>query len=431
VRANLLEAQMKETVGKLDFSFRLEKGALSGVSAGLRWRDLKANSVAYRSQVTPTTAEIQPYVRVRPGDFLSDVGGSFPRPFLTTVADNDYILQRSTGGAALQPNSARDYDLKERALAAYVMADMDGEAFGVNYVANVGLRSVRTDFAVDTKLNGVTPVRDENRYNNVLPSANIVFNMTPDFLLRMSASRTMQQAGIAELAPSIFVNTSNRTASGGNANLRPTLSDNFDVSFELYGKRSALLSGAVFSKRVQDVQADGTELRTFAGYEQLGPIPYSRPDNVGSARVRGFELGVQRFFEFLPAPLDGLGVIANYTFSDGEGDGGKPLIGLSKRSYNLIGLFERGPFSARLAYNARDKAAFSFTQGRPDYVGARSQLDFQLGYELSKGVSIQIQAQNLNPKKSATVEYSDIGPVALNSYALSETRYSVGLRAKF
>lgn len=431
VRANLLEAEMKETVGKLDFQYKIDSGVVNKVSAGLRWRDLNANSYAYRSQVTPTTAEIQPYVGVRPGDFLSDISGNFPRPFLTTVSDPDYVLQRATGGAALLPNSARDYELKERALAAYVMADLDGEAFGVNYLANVGLRSVKTDFAVDTKFNGITPVRDENTYNNILPSANIVFNVTRDFLLRMSASRTMQQAGIAELAPSIFVNTSNRTASGGNANLRPTLSNNFDVSFELYGKGSALLSGAIFSKQVEDVQADGTELRTFAGFEQLGPIPYSRPDNVGSASVRGFEIGVQRFFDFLPSPFNGLGVIANYTFSDGEGDGGKPLIGLSKRSYNLIGLFEHGPFSARLAYNARDKAAFSFTQGRPDYVGERSQLDLQLGYELSKGISLQFQAQNLNPKQSATVEFSDIGAVALNSYALSETRYSVGLRAKF
>lgn len=430
VRANLLVARMQEKVGKLDLQYKLDGGVLSAVSAGLRWRDLAANSAAYRSQVTPTTAEIQPYLRVRPGNFLADIGVSFPRPFLTTIADRDYILQRASGGNPLQPNSQRDYELEERALAAYLMADFDGELLGIGYSANVGVRSVRTDFAVNTLFQGVTPVRDENRYNNTLPSANIVFNVTPDFLVRLSASRTMQQAGIAELAPSIFVNISNRTATGGNANLRPTLSNNLDLSFELYGKRSALISGAIFSKRVRDVQADSTELRSFAGFEQLGEIPYIRPDNVGSARVKGFEIGVQRFFDFLPAPFNGLGLIANYTLSDGEGDGGKPLVGLSKHSYNLIALFEHGPFSARLAYNARDKAAFSFTQGRADYVGERSQLDLQFGYEIAKGISLALQAQNLNPKKSATVEFSEI-PVALNSYALSETRYSIGLRAKF
>ncbi|MBN8504845.1 MAG: TonB-dependent receptor [Burkholderiales bacterium] len=431
VRANLLVANMEEKVGKLDLQHALQAGPLTGVSAGLRWRNLEARSNAYRSQITPTLAEIQPYLRVRPGDFLPDVGVSFPRPFLTTVAARDYILERASGGKPLLPNASRDYDLEERALAAYVMADFDGELFGMEVSANAGLRAVRTDFGVNTLLNGVTPVRDENRYTNTLPSGNLVLHVNSDFLVRLSGSRTLQQAGIAELAPSIFVNITNRTATGGNASLRPTLSDNLDLSFELYGKGSSLISGAVFSKRVSDVQANSTELRTFGGFEQLGAIPYTRPDNVGSARVKGLELGVQRFFDFLPAPFNGFGVIANYTLSDGEGDGGLPLVGVSKHSYNLIALYERGAFSARLAYNARDKAAFEFTQGRPSYIDKRSQLDLQFGYEFAKGMSLQIQAQNLNPKQSATVEFSQIGAVALNSYALAETRYSVGLRAKF
>lgn len=35
------------------------------------------------------------------------------------------------------------------------------------------------------------------------------------------------------------------------------------------------------------------------------------------------------------------------------------------------------------------------------------------------------------PKTSAKQEYSNFNPTALNSYALSERRFSVGLRAKF
>ena len=124
-------------------------------------------------------------------------------------------------------------------------------------------------------------------------------------------------------------------------------------------------------------------------------------------------------------------MIANYTYSDAQGDNGAPMVGVSKNSYNLVALFERGPVSARLAYNFRDKAAFAFTQGRADYIDKRSQLDFQMGYDINKKVSLQFQAQNLMPRQSATVEYSQIGPVALNSYALSERRFSVGLRARY
>jgi len=431
VRANRLIASMDEKVAKVDVQYSIDQGVLSKVSGGLRLRNLDAVSEAFRSQKTMTRAETQPYVATTVGPFLPGINVMFPRPFLTTIADQEFILQRSTGGLPLDRNAARDYDLTEKAIAAYLMADFDGELGGVRFTANAGVRAINTDFKVTTLSQGVTPVLDTNRYSNVLPSANIVFSLTRDFLVRVAAARTMQQAGIAELAPSLFVNTSNRSATGGNATLKPTVSDNLDLSFELYGGRSSLISGAVFYKDVKDVVASTIVLEQFVGFETLGLIPYTRPANVGTAKVKGFELGIQRFFDFLPAPFDGFGVIANYTYSDAKGDNNTPLVGVSKNSYNLIALFEKGPFSARAAYNFRDKAAFSFTEGRADYVAKRSQLDLQMGYDINKQFSVQVQAQNLMPKDSATIEYSQISPVALNSYALSERRFSIGFRAKF
>ncbi|HEY1090291.1 MAG TPA: TonB-dependent receptor [Burkholderiaceae bacterium] len=434
VRTNLLLARMDEKVAKVDFEYAVDAGDFKSLAFGVRLRDLHAKSNAYRSQVTPNATEVKAYWTPTVGsDFLPGINVNLPRTFLTTIADEDYIYRTASGGQPLLPNSARDYDLKEKAQALYLMGDFEGKLGATPYNANIGVRTIRTNFGVDTlfQTTTLTPVHDANKYTNTLPSANIVFNVTNDFLVRLSASKTMQQAGIAELAPSTFVNISNRTATGGNASLKPTLSNNLDASFELYGSRSALLSGSLFQKSVSNVQADNTVLETFVGFENLGAIPYTRPANVGSAKVKGFELGVQRFFDFLPAPFNGLGVIANYTRSDGHGDNGIPLIGVSKNSYNLIGLYEAGPFSARVAFNARDKAAFSFTQGRPDYIDKRSQIDVQFGYEISKSLSVNFNAQNLNPKKSATVEFSQMSAVALNSYALSERRFSLGFRAKF
>jgi iron complex outermembrane receptor protein len=300
------------------------------------------------------------------------------------------------------------------------------------------VRVIRTDFAVETLLQSgttavpiFTPVTDTNKYTNVLPSANVTFNVTRDFLVRGSWSRTMQRAGIAELAPSIFVNVINNVASGGNATLKPPISRNLDLSFEYYTGKSSLISGAVFYKRVSDFIASNTTPTVFAGFEEAGPIPYTRPDNIGSAKIKGFEVGVQQFLDFLPSPLNGLGVIANYTYADAKDSNGIPLVATSKHSYNLIGLYEKGRVSARVAYNYRDEAVFEFTEGRPSYIGPRSQLDAQIGFDITRTIGIQFQGQNLLPRESATVEYSLIGPVALNSYALSERRYTVGVRAKF
>ena len=121
-------------------------------------------------------------------------------PFLTTVADRDYILQRATGGGPLDRNSARDYDLTEKATAGYLMADFEGELFGKPFKANAGVRVINTKFSVKTlQQSGTTaapvftPVTDKNSYTNTLPSANIVFNVTNDFLVRLAASKTMNK----------------------------------------------------------------------------------------------------------------------------------------------------------------------------------------------------------------------------------------------
>jgi iron complex outermembrane receptor protein len=362
---------------------------------------------------------------------MKDVDANIPRNALTLNQDAAWIRSTVLSQMARVSNPQRDYDFNEKSSAAYAMADLDGSLMGLTYRANAGVRFTNTKMEVltNTKFGTTyTPRKDTNDYSLLLPSANIVFDVAPDFLVRLASSKTMQQAGIAELAPTIFISgTTSYSAVGGNAQLLPTISTNVDLSFEMYGKGTSMISGAVFYKDVKDVQASNTVQQNFEGY---GVIPYTRPDNIGSAKVKGFELGAQRFFDFLPAPFSNFGVIANFTYTNGLLSNGFQYPGLSMHSGNIVGLYESGPFSARLAYNTRDKAIYLFNEGRPNYIGARSQLDFQAGYNLTKDISLQFSAQNLRPKDSATIEYGAGGPIQLSSYGLSETRYSIGIRAK-
>ena len=263
-------------------------------------------------------------------------------------------------------------------------------------------------------------------------SANIAFNVTDDFLVRVSGSQTMQRASIADLAPSTFFNATNLSVTGGNVNLEPPIATQADISFEYYTGKSSLISGAVFYKDVKNFIASFVTSGVDTTLDPQGrELTFSRPENLASAKIKGFEIGIQQFMDFLPSPLDGFGVIANYTYSDAEDDAGFPLVAVSKNSYNLVGLYEKGAFSARLAYNYRDEAVFEFSQGRPSFIGARSQLDAQLGLDIADNIALSLQAQNLLPRKSAKSEYSNFNTTALNSYALSERRFSVGVRAKF
>src|SRR5690606_5646265 len=110
----------------------------------------------------------------------------------------------------------------------------------------------------------------------------------------------------------------------------------------------------------------------------------TQPVNVGSAKIQGFEIGYSQFFDTLPEPFDGLGIQANYTYIDSttkiplsvdssnpdqliapiDTDGRMyvgelPYEGLSKHAYNLVGMFEKGPLSIRLAWSWRDEYLMS------------------------------------------------------------------------
>lgn len=442
VRSNRLLGLLEEWTGKLDLSYEFDSGIT--LAMGVRYTDLHARSNAYRSQVTPTRAEIEPYVRLVDPNFLTDIPGGFPRSFLTTAPTFDYVFTRAqaaepnpdpNGRSTLLPNLQRDYDFSERTLAGYIMFSGQGEIAGIPYRANAGVRVASTRLSVDSYVNvgTVSTLRnDKNRYTNVLPSANIAFNVTDDFLIRISGSQTMQRASIADLSPSTFFNATNLSVTGGNVNLEPPISTQADISFEYYTGRSSLISGALFYKDVKDFIASFVTTGVDLTLDPQGrELVFSRPENLASAKIKGFEVGIQQFFDFLPAPFDGLGIIANYTYSDSQDNAGFPLVAVSKNSYNLVGLFEKGPISARVAYNYRDEAVFEFSEGRPSFIGPRSQLDAQIGVDLTKNIALSFQAQNLIPDDSATTEYSAAGPVALNSYALSERRYSIGVRAKF
>lgn len=442
VRSNRLLGLLEEWTGKLDMSYEFDSGVT--LAMGVRYTDLHARSNAFRSQVTPTRAEIEPYVRLVDTSFLTDIPGSFPRGFLTTAPTFDYVFTRAqaaepnpdpNGRSTLLPNLQRDYDFSERTLAGYIMFSGKGEIAGIPYRANAGVRVASTRLSVDSYVNvgTVSTLRnDKNRYTNVLPSANIAFNVTDDFLIRISGSQTMQRASIADLAPSTFFNATNLSVTGGNVNLEPPISTQADISFEYYTGKSSLISGALFYKDVKDFIASFVTTGIDLDLDDDGrELTFSRPENLASAKIKGFEIGIQQFFDFLPSPLDGLGIIANYTYSDSKDNAGFPLVAVSKNSYNLVGLYEKGPISARIAYNYRDEAVFEFSEGRPSFIGPRSQLDAQIGVDLTKNIALSFQAQNLIPDDSATTEYSAAGSVALNSYALSERRYSIGVRAKF
>ena len=110
---------------------------------------------------------------------------------------------------------------------------------------------------------------------------------------------------------------------------------------------------------------------------------------------------------------------------------------VSKYNYNIVGIYERGPVSLRLAYNWRGKYVDTFNGPNPPgdplrtiTVKARGQLDFSASYELSKGLSISLDATNLLNNKYHDYFGSDPSATPRDT-RWYDTTYTLGVRYRY
>lgn len=294
-----------------------------------------------------------------------------------------------TGGALQDIENV--YETTEKTISEYVQLDWDSELAGKRIRGNVGLRGYSTDTHSTGWIQGdsyaylgTTDVKGS--YSGVLPALNTVLELTPDVLVRFSATQNLNRPGLGSMAAkgTAFQDSSSGeiTASRGNPNLKPYKDTTLDLSVEYYFGKVGLLSASVFHKSITN----------FIGSQTLENIPFSQtgvpfstipgatastivkefdmPVNVaGTKKLTGLELAAQSQFTFLPAPFDNLGALANYTYVDAD----KALTGISNTSYNLTLYYETPRWGVRGSLSHRN---VWFT-GRSDSVMSASTRGFE------------------------------------------------------
>jgi TonB-dependent receptor len=296
-----------------------------------------------------------------------------------------------------------------------------------------------------TVLGDAVTVSETHKYDDVLPSLSFRINLTDEFVARFAASRTLTRPPLGALSPRLVIGTTrpgNLQASSGNPELKPFLSQNFDLSFEWYYQENGYVTLGLFHKDVENFLVNTVEQRVFpiADSDNLfasDPVfEVSLLDNLEDARVKGVEFGVQHNFAWLPGFWSGFGITANATLvdSDAELDVNDvtqtfALEGLGD-SYNAIVFYERGPFEARVAWNLRDRflqTAVGFG-GEPTFVEDFEQFDARASFALNENFSIFAEGVNLTNELQRRV-----GRYANQILLLEETgpRYTVGVRAQF
>ncbi len=293
------------------------------------------------------------------------------------------------------------------------------------------------------------PINVKQNYTDALPSFNARIHLTDDLQLRLAASKGLTRPDFSQLNPNVQISQPSQTTLNsntpltagtfGNASLKPYRTNNYDASLEWYFNKTGSLYGAVFYKQVKGFIATATDNEDYYG----DTFQVTRYYNQGNGTIKGAEVGYTQFFDFLPKPLDGFGATANYTYVDSatpsptaSDTNGNPLIvplqGLSKNSYNLIGMYEKGPFQARIAYNWRDKyvltTAGNGTGALPVYVEAYGQLDGSISYNVTPNAVLQFEVRNiLNSEQD-----QDYGLITRPENALiNDRQYNAVLRISY
>jgi iron complex outermembrane recepter protein len=357
---------------------------------------------------------------------FTDIGGFAPDHGQHLYVGRDNVLAWVTGAPPdfANPDAAsflnNTYTIEQANSSAYAQLNFGGEQrlrgnFGLRFV-NAEIESTAFNLGSDTPVLPANPewrVTQNNDDDYLLPALNLAFDATDDVVLRFAAAQVVAWAPYNQMAPNTFLNDTTLTGSGGNADLGPYESTNYNVSAEWYFAPESAVAFSLFYKDIDNfIESDAATERLFnsisddadpTAFLNLvatgactidGFCDYSilRPRNAGSGEISGFNLSYQQ-----PFGESGFGIVANYTFADGETAAGNDLPFQSQDQYNVSPYYEQGPLSARLSYGWRSEyLAGGFVAGAPPVsVAAYADLGASLSWSFSETVQLNFDAQNL------------------------------------
>ncbi len=429
----------KEKYAQVDGTWRVRDNPwLQGVRFGARWTDHKRTAEhPLETRPGPNGFSNPGPVwngEMYPGDFGSDLGGS--------VFNNYFKYSGPALGAwgAVPGNRLLDFTLRhnwldefkvgEKTAAVYGMADIGGD----NWSGNFGLRAVETRQTTVVNLPGgqnpitgsafgpYTPTTYERKYRDYLPSANVKFDVRQDLVVRAGIAKTMARPDYSALGGSVSLNDDALSGSGGNVKLDPIRSVNYDLSAEWYYMPKAMLSAGLFYMDFSSIVAQGTSTGSYYNNKRGAFTDYqiTSPYNT-SATNKGIELSWQQ-------PLwNNFGMLTNYTWADGELDGGGEMLNASKNTYNVTGYYENDRFSARLAYSYRSSYKAGVDRGASQHVDSMPSLAASVNFKINEHLTVTFDALNLTNETIKMYAENKDQPRAF--YSNGRTFY-LGLRGK-
>lgn len=429
---NRYRAETDTTAARTDWTWDFDDSAISALNFGARYSSLDTTQNPSRADIRPAGGipanQLGDFLEVHSNnDFMDGEFAGLPRSFLAatrsaftgcaaftqfpSISQNAQCLDGTNNTLAY----AGTFNIAEDFTEAYAKLDLNTAVGNMQLAGNVGMRYVGRDMDSTGNLinpNGTPqPTVFSRKDDYWLPSGIVKLDINDSLVLRGGAARVVAFPNTEDLNNGVSLNNNAvfdngvqitpGTGTGGAPGLDPFEADQYDLSLEWYYSDEGMLSAGLFYKDVSTFIVQRQSAETYGGVNFL----INRKVNGDSATIQGLELLAQ-------VPIaGGFGIVATYTYIDSKTpitdiNGNEMAFpGLSKNNANLIGYYEQGPFSARLAYNWRDEYLVALSAAATGiYNDTYSDLSATVSYDLNDRLTFQLDGINLLDSQQKTFD---------------------------
>jgi TonB-dependent receptor len=327
----------------------------------------------------------------------------------------------------------------------------------------------------------VSSVTNNPSYLDVLPSLQLRYRLDSNSDVRFVVARGVARPDPYQLVPYITEDDSSNPPSlqVGNPTIRPEHANNYDLLYEKYLQPLGMIQGGFFFKQLTAPQ---DELQTTVGVnfaslpagaislpaaelteiEQLQALGYADQGayptitvfvNGENAYLYGFELSFQQHLSYLPSVLGGLGISANYAYSNSQEKGlplrtdSPRLIDQAANDWNVSPTYDTKRFSLRMgvSFNGANLNSYNWISNSivpgADLSGLgptgpsgdvwtlpHLQTDAQATYRAWRGLSVMANGLNLN---NEVFGYYTGSTQFVNQREYYKPTYTIGLHYTF
>lgn len=420
----------------------------------------------------------------RSGDLITVVDTATGLP--TTGSGNSWatfdtrcvtdMILASQGETFAYPDQVRtnsgSTDVTETTIAAYVMANYESTLADFPVRGNIGLRLVntqvdavgyRTQYNIETDSSGfltlepdtdadLERVTADGSYTELLPSLNIVVELSDELIARGGIFRSLSRADPKDLG---FNRSLNRSSSedvtdpndlisisgSGNPDTDALTAWNFDASLEWYPNEDSIVAVGVYYKNFTGgfEQVLTNEAISVDGQDLIAPFVTTQT-NSDTSDLLGIEFTGSHRFSYLPGYFSGLGVKASYNYADSNFEFEDSLYGsitvpntdgstlqnagivapgnipgFSQHVASAQLYYQIGELDMSLIYKYRSDYFQPYTSNgnRLRYVGDVDVWEARASYKVSDNIKLKLEAINLfdEPKEQYFFADDNLGEV--------------------